>query len=119
MIAIPWLVLCLLMIGGGGWAASGLEKAAPSITVPADIASLPPVQEFPLAKGRILAVDQDTGRVTIDHGPIARLALQRMVSVFYVNDPDVLTGLSAGDKIRFDARRDKHRFVITRVENAN
>jgi Cu(I)/Ag(I) efflux system periplasmic protein CusF len=119
IIIASWLVFGSLLLGGGGWAASGLQAPASSGTVLADVASLPPAQDLPLAKGRVLAVDPDSGRVTIDHGPIARLALQPMVDVFYIADPDMLTGLSAGDKIRFEARRDKHRFIITRVENTN
>ena len=116
---VSWMVLGSLVVCGGGWAASRIPASATSVTVPADLAGLAPEQEFPLAKGRIVAVDPDSGRVTIDHGPIPRLALQRMVDVFYVTDPDMVAALSAGDKIRFEAKRDKHRFIITRVENAN
>ncbi|HTR85704.1 MAG TPA: copper-binding protein [Reyranella sp.] len=119
LIVLSWLALGSLVVCGGGWAMSRHAMTAVGDTVQADLANLPPTEELPLAKGRIIAVDQKAGRVTLDHGPVVRLALQPEIDVFYVADPASLTGLSPGDKIRFEARRTTHHYVITRLENAN
>jgi Cu(I)/Ag(I) efflux system protein CusF len=128
LIVLSWLALGSLALCGGGWAMSRHVATAAGNTVKgdtvqadtaqADLASLPPAEDLPLAVGRVVMVNRTTGRITIDHGPIARLALQPEVDVFYAADPAMLTGLSPGDKIRFEARRTTHHFVITRLENA-
>src|ERR1700761_2024974 len=120
LIVVSGLALVSLAVCGGGWAESRHVAAPAADTVPVEVASLPTAagNDFPLASGRVVMANPKTGRVTIDHGSIAPLALRPAGDVFYVADPAMLTGLSPGDKVRFEARRTTHHFVITRLENA-
>lgn len=72
----------------------------------------------PLASGRIVAVDKDAGRVTIDFRPLPLLP-EGGVRVFAVEDPASLKGLGPGDRVRFEVERDGRGFVVTRLENSN
>ena len=116
-------ISCLLILavsaGGGVWAAQRIAAKPCTAEIPADAASLQPVQEYPLAAGRIVALDARTGRVTIAHHGIGRFYINAGTSVFYAPNPAVLTGLTPGDKVRFDVERDGRRYDITRLENSN
>jgi Cu(I)/Ag(I) efflux system protein CusF len=118
---ILWLVVASAAASGGVWAAAH-AVAKPCVAVPIDaarLASLPPVEEHPLAAGRIVAVDRDAGRLVVEHRPIERFYLEGTRRVFHVADRTMLTGLSPGDKIRFDVQRHGKDYVINRIENSN
>ncbi|MBI2735958.1 MAG: copper-binding protein [Rhodospirillales bacterium] len=72
-----------------------------------------------LSAGRVIEVDSATGKVTIEHGPIAHLYMEAMTMIFRVKDSAMLTGLTFGDKIRFEVRRDNGGYIITKIENSN
>ena len=74
--------------------------------------------DTPLASGRIVAVDKEAGRVTIDYRPLPLLP-EGGVRVFAVEDPSSLKGLGPGDRVRFELERDGRGFVVTRLENSN
>lgn len=74
--------------------------------------------DAPLASGRIVAIDKDAGRVTLDFRPLPLLP-EGGVRVFAVEDPASLKGLGAGDRVRFEVERDGRGFVVTRLENSN
>ncbi|WP_332052616.1 copper-binding protein [Reyranella sp.] len=93
--------------------------ATHAVTLHGDVSSLPPADVFPLAAGRVVAVDSKDGEITVAHAPIPRFYLERMTRIFPVEDPATLAGLTPGDKIRFDLRRRTGRYVITRIENSN
>lgn len=84
-----------------------------------DIGSLAPEEVHPLAKGRVVAVDPANAKITVAHAPIPQFYLERMTRIFPVEDGALLAGLTPGDKIRFDLKRDAKRYVITRIENSN
>ncbi|MBI2737244.1 MAG: copper-binding protein [Rhodospirillales bacterium] len=71
-----------------------------------------------LAAGRVVNVDIEAGKITIEHKPITHLYMESMTMIFRVKDPTMLTGLTPGDKIRFKVERDNEGFVITRIENS-
>lgn len=71
-----------------------------------------------LSTGRVVNVDTDAGRITIEHKPITHLYMESMTMIFRVKDPATLTELTPGDKIRFKVERDNEGFVITRLENS-
>jgi len=50
-------------------------------------------------------VDTGAGKITIDHGPIPNLDMDAMTMVFRTQDPVILKGVKAGDRIRFQADR--------------
>lgn len=71
-----------------------------------------------LSAGRVVNVDTDAGKITIEHQPITQLYMESMTMIFRVKDPAMLIGLTPGDKIRFRVERDTEGFVITRIENS-
>jgi len=69
--------------------------------------------------GRVVKVDADAGRITIEHNPIWRFYMEAMTMTFRVRDPALLTGLTPGDRIRFKVERTNDGFVVTWIENTN
>jgi Cu/Ag efflux protein CusF len=74
----------------------------------------------PLAAGKVVAVDRAAGKITLEYRPIPQVFLQGGTRVFEVEDPALLKGRSAGDKVRFEVVLDgSHDYVVTRIENSN
>jgi Cu/Ag efflux protein CusF len=69
---------------------------------PAQAAAATPLPSVP---GTVEKVDAGAGKITIDHGPIPNLNMDSMTMVFRVQDPALLKGVKAGDKVRFQADR--------------
>jgi Cu/Ag efflux protein CusF len=122
---ISWLVILTATVGGGVWAAQRIvAKPCAAIALranltKADLAGLQPVEEYPLTAGKIVAVDAQDGRLTVRHRGVERFYLEPGTYIFHVEDRSLLTGLTAGDKIRFDVARNGKRYDITRIENSN
>ena len=59
--------------------------------------------ETKMAKGSgtVTAIDKGTGKITIDHGPIADLQWPAMKMGFATNQ-ELLSSVAVGDKIDFD-----------------
>jgi Cu/Ag efflux protein CusF len=120
-VLFSWLIVLAVTAGGAGWAAQCMA-VRPHAQVPGtstDLAGLPPAEEFPLAKGRIVALDPADGRLTVSHRGVERFYIEPGTSVFRVEDPSLLVGLAPGDKIRFDVARDGRHYAVTRIENTN
>jgi Cu/Ag efflux protein CusF len=73
----------------------------------------------PLASGRVVAVDQSAGRITLEYRPIPQLFLEGGTRIFQVADPTSLKGLGPGDKVRFEVERKGRSYTVTRIENSN
>lgn len=120
LFVISWLMIVGLTVCGGVWAARRADcTAVPKATIAKDLASLQPVQDLPLASGRIVAVNENAGTLTVHHGAIRRYELDPMTSIFPVEDKASLAGHTRGDKIRFDLVRKDGRYVIDHLENSN
>lgn len=74
--------------------------------------------DTPLGSGRVVAVDPAAGRITLEYRPLPLLP-EGGVRVFAVEDPTILKGLSAGDRVRFDVEREGRRYVLRHLENSN
>lgn len=74
--------------------------------------------DTPLASGRVVAIDPTAGKITLDYRPLPLLP-EGGVRVFSVEDPTILKGLSAGDRVRFEVERDGRRYVLRHLENSN
>jgi Cu/Ag efflux protein CusF len=74
--------------------------------------------DTPLASGRVVAIDPAAGKITLDYRPLPLLP-EGGVRIFSVEDPSLLKGLSAGDRVRFEVERDGRRFVLRYLENSN
>jgi len=72
-----------------------------------------------LSAGRVVKVEADAGKITIEHRPIWRLYMESMTMTFKVRDAAMLTGLTPGDRIRFKVDRVGDGFVVIRIENTN
>jgi len=80
--------------------------------------SVEPPDDTPLASGRVVAIDPTAGKITLDYRPLPLLP-EGGVRIFSVEDPTLLKGLSAGDRVRFEVERDGRRFVLRHLENSN
>ena len=112
-------VLGLTATGGALFGASLATALCLADPLPPKLARNLSIEGPPPAAGTIVAVDSNGGRVAVAHGPINHVYLPRGTALFRVEDPTALTGLSAGDKIRFVVERNGTSFVITRLENSN
>ena len=72
-----------------------------------------------LAEGEVRKVDKDAKKITIKHGPLAKLDMPAMTMVFQVRDPAMLDRVKAGDKVKFDAEKVGGAFILTRIDRAN
>lgn len=93
--------------------------AASASTVPALAWNAAQADGRMLSAGRVINVDTEAGKITVEHKPIWHLYMESMTMIFQVNDPAMLVGLTPGDKIRFKVKRDNDGFVISRIENSN
>jgi Cu(I)/Ag(I) efflux system periplasmic protein CusF len=69
-----------------------------------------------LADGEVRKVDRDAKKITIRHGPIAKLDMPAHTMVFQVADPAMLDQVKPGDKIKFDAEKVGGAFRLTKIE---
>ncbi len=72
-----------------------------------------------LSTGRVVHIDVNAGKITIEHKPIKHFYMESMTMIFRVKDPAMLVALTPGDKIRFEVERDNNGFIITKIENSN
>ncbi|MFC4172863.1 copper-binding protein [Microvirga sp. GCM10011540] len=93
--------------GSGPLDQKGTSIPAPQAqaAAPAQAAAQPAAANLPTVSGTIEKVDAGAGKVTIDHGPIPNLDMDAMTMVFRVQDPALLQGVKAGDKVQFQADR--------------
>ena len=91
-------------------------QAAPSSAQPpASSASASPANT-PLVKGTVQKVDEAAGKVTLDHDRIPNIDMDAMTMAYKVQDPAMLKGLKAGEKVRFSADRVNGALAITRIQ---
>ena len=88
--------------------ASG-PAAAPAATAAANSA---------MTDGDVKKVDQDAGKLTIKHGPIANLDMPAMTMVFRVADKAMLDRVKTGDRIQFVVENLNGALTLTRLQPA-
>ena len=72
-----------------------------------------------LIDGQVVKVDSSASNITIKHGPIKKLDMdQGMTMVFHAQDADLLKGVKAGDKIKFDAESVNGQLTVTKIEKS-
>lgn len=73
-----------------------------------------------MVDGQVTRVDQSAGKITIRHGPMPKFQLDAgHTMVFRAQDPAMLKGVKAGDKIKFEADRMQGQFTVTKIQKAN
>jgi len=70
----------------------------------------------PAADGEVRKIDKEQGKVTLKHGPIAKLEMPGMTMVFKVGDPKMLDGIKEGDKVKFAADKVNGIMTVTAIE---
>lgn len=58
------------------------------------------------AKGEVVSIDQDAGKVKLRHEAIPELGWSAMTMNFAVADKGLLDGLEPGDKVSFEIAKD-------------
>jgi len=76
-------------------------------------------QNLPTVSGTVEKVDTTQGKITIDHGPIPNLDMEAMTMVFRAQDPNLLKGLKAGDKVQFTADRVNGQISVTSIKKGS
>jgi Cu(I)/Ag(I) efflux system protein CusF len=72
-----------------------------------------------LIDGQVIKVDPSAGNITIKHGPIKKLDMdQGMTMVFHAQDPTLLNGVKAGEKIKFDVDSVNGQITVTKIEKS-
>lgn len=69
-------------------------------------------------EGEIRKIDKSAAKITIKHGPMAKLDMPPMTMVFQVKDKALLDAVKPGDKVRFDAQRIGGLYFVTQIETA-
>jgi Cu/Ag efflux protein CusF len=92
--------------GSGPLDRTGPSAPAPQAqAAPTQAAAQPAATNLPTVSGTVEKVDAAQGKITLDHGPIPNLNMDAMTMVFRAQDPAVLKGVKAGDRVQFQADR--------------
>lgn len=102
--------LTAVVLGSGGVAVhaqvatsseeTGMSKASP----------------MSMSEGEVKKVDTAAGKLTIKHGPLTNLEMGPMTMVFRVKDPEMLTQVKEGDKIKFIAEKVNGALTVTTLQ---
>jgi Cu(I)/Ag(I) efflux system protein CusF len=69
--------------------------------------------------GQVTKVDESAGKITIRHGPMPKFGFDEPhTMVFRAQDPTMLKGVKAGDKIKFEADRVNGQFTVMKMQKA-
>jgi Cu(I)/Ag(I) efflux system protein CusF len=120
ILAAAMTAIALAPVGGQSASAAGLPSLYDSYSdhdLEIGSAEASP-SDGPLASGRVVAIDPAAGKITLDYRPLPLLP-EGGVRIFSVEDPSLLKGLSAGDRVRFEVERDGRRYVLRHLENSN
>jgi Cu/Ag efflux protein CusF len=97
-------------------AAAGTLYAQNTATSAKAVAPARPKSTMPLVEGEIRKLDAVTGLIVLKHGDIPNLGMPAMTMGFQVADKKMLSGLKAGDKVRFQAEMIKDTATVTELE---
>lgn len=70
----------------------------------------------PLSQGEVRKIDASAQKITLRHGLIASIGMPPMTMVFEVQPASLLEGVEAGDKVRFQARQEGNRYIVTELQ---
>ncbi|KAB0264590.1 copper-binding protein [Microvirga brassicacearum] len=96
-----------------------INFAAAALIAALALSGQPFAQSLPTVSGTVEKVDTAQGKITIDHGPIKNLDMEAMTMVFRAQDPALLKGVKAGDKVRFTADRVNGQISVTSIEKGS
>ncbi|WP_315974992.1 copper-binding protein [Microvirga yunnanensis] len=106
--------------GSGPLDRSGVSAPAPQAqAAPAQPAVQPAAANLPTVSGTVEKVDTGASKITLDHGPIPNLNMDAMTMVFRVQDPALLQGVKAGDKVQFQADRVNGQLSVVKIDTGS
>ena len=113
-------LLAVTMVGLSGCnkQAEAPSAEAPKAEVASDaMAGMPMAVDAKMGKasGIVTAIDAAAGKITLDHGAIPTIGWPAMKMEFSAK-PDVLTGISVGDKVDFDITVSGNGGEVTSIE---
>ena len=73
-------------------------------------------QSAPMVKGTVQKVDSAAGKITLDHERVPNLDMDAMTMVWRAQDPAMMKGLKAGDKVQFTAERVNGQLTVTKIQ---
>ena len=73
-------------------------------------------QSAPMVKGTVEKVDSTAGKITLDHERVPNLDMDAMSMVWKAQDPAMIKGLKAGDKVQFTAERVNGQLTVTKIQ---
>ncbi len=111
---VPIVAASLLLVAGVAQAASHI--GAPM--APDGKTAIPAASTASMTEGEIRKVDMESKKITIKHGEIKNLDMPGMTMVFGVKDPDMLTKLKSGDKVKFSAEKVGGALMVTDIQPA-
>jgi Cu(I)/Ag(I) efflux system protein CusF len=76
-------------------------------------------QSLPTVTGTVEKVDPTQSKITIDHGAVPNLDMDAMTMVFRAQDPALLKGIKAGDKVQFTADRVNGQISVTSIKKGS
>jgi Cu(I)/Ag(I) efflux system periplasmic protein CusF len=91
----------------------------PVLALALSLGSQSVIAQSDLIDGQVVKVDQSAGKITIKHGPAKRLGMESgMTMVYKARDAAMLTGVKAGNKIKFDAEQVNGQYTVTKIEKS-
>ena len=72
-------------------------------------------QSSGLVRGQVIDVDQSAGEITIRHGPMKKLGMDRGMTMVF-RAPAMLKKIKAGDRVKFEALDVNGDYSVTRIE---
>jgi len=95
-----------------------LFVAALAITLPlqAEPVTPPAAQASVMSEGVVRKIDLANGKLTLKHGPLVNLDMPPMTMVFQVQSPALLSGIKAGDAVKFHVENIKGAFTVTQIQ---
>jgi Cu(I)/Ag(I) efflux system protein CusF len=87
--------------------------------VPALLAlALPVFAGQHLTDAEVRKIDKDSAKITLKHGEIKSLDMPAMTMVFTVQDKALLDKVKKDDKVKFAAKHEGGKYVVTEIEVA-
>ena len=96
-----------------------MKRIAISLIAALSLSGAALAQGLPTVTGTVEKVDTAQSKITIDHGAIQNLDMEPMTMVFRAQDPNLLKGLKAGDKVQFTADRVNGQISVTSIKKGS
>src|SRR5690606_36965489 len=73
-------------------------------------------EKMPKGQGKVVAVDEKSGEITLAHEPIPALGWPAMTMGFKVNNASQLAKLKSGDQVAFELKAQGEEYMIERIQ---